>query len=29
MGELFRAIAFTPPNAPVPPGFLVEERQPP
>lgn len=27
MGELFQAMAFTPPDAPAPPGFLVEERR--
>jgi SAM-dependent MidA family methyltransferase len=29
MGELFQAIAFTGPGAPVPPGFLPEEKRQP
>lgn len=29
MGELFRAVAVTPPSAPTPPGFLPEERRAP
>lgn len=28
MGELFKALVLTGPNAPVPPGFLPEEKQP-